>query len=67
MFVAVAWLRGALPDVVLGEIDREHLQRVLAATAAESIARILGKTEMDMFLDLDQYLTEDEKHMIGGD
>ena len=64
--VAIGWLRGALGDVIDGEIDKEHLTRLLEATSTAQIAKALGKEEGDLFLDWNRYLSEKQKHAIGG-
>ncbi|MBP8962185.1 MAG: hypothetical protein KBG39_04515 [Opitutaceae bacterium] len=67
MCVAVGWLRGAISGALDGDMGKEQMRRVLDATATAEIAKALDKKEGDLFVDWNLYLTEAQKHRIGGD
>lgn len=66
MCVAVGYLRGVLYGALDGDVEKEQMRRVLDATATAEIARAIGKKDGDLSIDWNLYLTEAQKHRIGG-
>ncbi len=64
--LALATCRGALYSVRQGEIDMDELDRVIASTASERIATILGIKEEDFVQDWAEILSEKEIEGIKG-
>ena len=66
IYAAVGWLRGALYDVLDGNVDKEHIQRLIDATGTANIEKVIGARRNTLSIDHNRYLTEKEKEAIGG-
>jgi hypothetical protein len=64
--LAVGALRAALYDIVSGEVDKDHLNRLYKSTSADEIAKTIGNDEKDMASNWNEYLSNEEKQRIVG-
>jgi hypothetical protein len=47
-------------------VDKAQIQRLIDATSVAEMAKVVGKKEADLVIDHNHYLTERQKHELGG-
>lgn len=52
--------------IMMDEVDKPQIRRLLDASSVAEIAKIVGKKEADLDIDFNYYLTERQKHELGG-